>query len=190
MNDKYGGRRGRGRTGAPDRQEARWPVLWVRAAMRTAILICLESGPLHGYGIALALEELGFGRPKGGSLYPILEELKNARAVEDEWEQHEGGPGRRVYRLTDAGRERLSHEREQWGALVDVLVGDSNSTEVSESKAGVGDGGTDAGVRDSDVAGDDGSRTAIRVADDILQEVRRAPNAGRRVAERWERNMR
>ncbi|BAQ30788.1 PadR family transcriptional regulator [Bifidobacterium scardovii] len=106
-----------------DPQEARWPALWVRAAMRTAILVCLEAGPLHGYAIALALEGLGFGRPKGGSLYPILEELKSADAVEDEWEQSEGGPGRRVYRLTAAGEDRLARERGQWGAMVLALEG-------------------------------------------------------------------
>ena len=102
--------------------EPKWPALWVRAAMRTAILACLEAGPLHGYAIALALEGIGFGRPKGGSLYPILEELKTAGSVVDEWEQSDGGPGRRVYRLTEDGRERLKRERGQWRELADSLA--------------------------------------------------------------------
>lgn len=102
--------------------EPKWPALWVRAAMRTAILACLEAGPLHGYAIALALEGIGFGRPKGGSLYPILEELKTAGSVVDEWEQSDGGPGRRVYRLTADGRKRLKHERGQWRELADSLA--------------------------------------------------------------------
>ena len=111
------------RTGDPqrDRQQGRWPALWVRAAMRTAILACLEAGPLHGYGIALALEGIGFGRPKGGSLYPILEDLKSDGAIADAWEQSDGGPGRRVYRLTDDGHARLERERMQWDALMDAL---------------------------------------------------------------------
>ena len=104
-----------------DRQQGQWPALWVRAAMRTAILACLEAGPLHGYGIALALEAIGFGRPKGGSLYPILEDLKVADAIADEWEPSDGGPGRRVYRLTDDGHARLERERMQWDSLVDAL---------------------------------------------------------------------
>lgn len=107
--------------------EPKWPALWVRAAMRTAILSCLEAGPLHGYAIALALEGIGFGRPKGGSLYPILEELKAAGTIEDEWERHEGTPGRRVYRLTEDGTARLHRERAQWQELASALVGNDGT---------------------------------------------------------------
>lgn len=107
--------------------EPKWPALWVRAAMRTAILACLEAGPLHGYAIALALEGIGFGRPKGGSLYPILEELKEVGSVEDEWEQREGTPGRRVYRLTEGGAARLHRERVQWQELTSALDGNGRA---------------------------------------------------------------
>lgn len=121
-----------------DSQEAHWPALWVRAAMRTAILSCLESGPLHGYAISLALEGIGFGRPKGGSLYPILEELKSCGAVVDDWETGDGGPGRRVYRITEAGTDRLARERMQWRSLAEALSGGdagSSSALVPESDA-------------------------------------------------------
>ena len=91
--------------------------------MRTAILGCLESAPLHGYGIALALETRGFGRPKGGSLYPILEELKSTGYIDDNWQQTETGPGRRVYALTETGTTRLNRERREWQALISVLKG-------------------------------------------------------------------
>ncbi|PJM74683.1 PadR family transcriptional regulator [Bifidobacterium simiarum] len=171
-----------------DRQEAKWPVLWVRAAMRTAILVCLEAGPLHGYGIALALEGLGFGRPKGGSLYPILEELKNADVINDEWEQSEGGPGRRVYRLTETGRARLERERRQWNMMVGVLVGASSGHAAGSSDDAVPGR---AMVDDTTVGGDlaGGSEVVTHAADAILQEVRSAPNSGRQVADRWKRNV-
>ena len=99
----------------------RWPVLWVRTALRTAILQALESEPLHGYGIALALGSEGFGRPKGGSLYPILEELTEGGWLTSAWQEQDRGPGRRVYLLTADGAARLEHERRQWRELSATL---------------------------------------------------------------------
>lgn len=108
-----------GKTAEP--MEPRWPALWVRAALRTAILRTLEEGPLHGYGIAQALQRLGFGRPKGGSLYPILEEFLRAGQVEAQWTQGDAGPGRKEYSLTQSGRLRLERERQDWDELTAVL---------------------------------------------------------------------
>lgn len=83
--------------------EPRWPSPWVRAALGTAILAALEGGPLHGYGIAVALQGRGFGRPKGGSLYPLLTALENDGAVTAAWEQGASGPGRKTYASPTAG---------------------------------------------------------------------------------------
>jgi len=96
-------------------------VPWVRAALGTAVLACLEEEDLHGYAIAEHLEQRGLGRPKGGSLYPLLSSLEAAGSLEASWVQGERGPGRRTYRLTDAGRTRLAEERASWTGLVAAL---------------------------------------------------------------------
>ena len=101
--------------------EPRWPSPWVRAALGTAILAALEGGPLHGYGIAVALQGRGFGRPKGGSLYPLLTKLESDGAVTATWEQGASGPGRKIYALTDTGRTRLEQERSSWHELAGAL---------------------------------------------------------------------
>lgn len=98
-----------------------WPAPWIRAALGTAVLATLEDGPLHGYGIAAALQERGFGRPKGGSLYPLLTTLEENGTLSAVWEQGESGPGRRTYHLTETGRERLSSERRDWHLLAEAL---------------------------------------------------------------------
>lgn len=102
-------------------QEQRWPPTWSRAALGTAVLASLEHAPLHGYGIAQAVSERGFGRPKGGSLYPLLTALENDGAVVAQWEEGQSGPGRRNYALTPHGRARLNAEREAWRTLVASL---------------------------------------------------------------------
>lgn len=98
-----------------------WPTPWVRATLGTATLAVLSDGPLHGYGIAVTLAERGFGRPKGGSLYPLLATLEADGAVTAIWAPGASGPGRKTYALTDTGRTRLAQERASWRHLVEEL---------------------------------------------------------------------
>lgn len=100
----------------------RWPAAWVRAALGTGVLASLEHGPLHGYAIAVALERVGLGRPRGGSLYPLLNALEQDGAVVARWQDGEGGPGRRTYTLTPTGVERLRQERIDWAGLTAALA--------------------------------------------------------------------
>lgn len=106
-----------------DASEPRWPAPWVRAALPTAVLAALGDGALHGYAIAQRLAGRGLGRPRGGSLYPLLSTLEADGAVSAAWDQGESGPGRRTYALTAAGAQRLADERRAWVALAGALGG-------------------------------------------------------------------
>jgi PadR family transcriptional regulator PadR len=101
---------------------ASWPTPWVRAALDLAVLASLSKGRLHGYAIAQALAEHGFGLLKGGSLYPVLNRLEEAGDVDATWTEGQGGPGRREYELTAAGRDRLHRELASWRGLTDTLT--------------------------------------------------------------------
>jgi DNA-binding PadR family transcriptional regulator len=73
-----------------------------RGDIRTAVLAVLAEQPRHGYEVIQALEERtgGAWRPSPGSVYPTLQLLEDedlARSSERD--------GKRVYELTDAGRE-------------------------------------------------------------------------------------
>lgn len=100
---------------------AEWPLPWIRASLDLAVLGCLLDEPLHGYGIARDLEERGFGRLKGGSLYPALSRLEDAGHVETAWAQAESGPGRKNYAITDTGRDHLADGLTRWQGLTRVL---------------------------------------------------------------------
>ena len=74
-----------------------------RGDIRAAILVLLNEKPSHGYQIIQELEARSGGawRVSPGSVYPTLQQLEDeglVRAVASETE-------RRVYELTDAGRE-------------------------------------------------------------------------------------
>jgi DNA-binding PadR family transcriptional regulator len=85
-----------------------------RGDVRTGVLQVLSEEPLHGYDVIRALEERSGGRwrPSPGSVYPTLQMLEDAGLVKSE-----GKDGKRVYEITDAGREELASRqdgREPW----------------------------------------------------------------------------
>lgn len=108
---------------APHADHRPWPSSWVRAALEPAILGALLQGPLHGYGIAQALAERGFGTLRGGSLYPVLARLEEAGHVETRWVEGHGGPGRKDYELTDSGRAEYAEAVASFQALAAALAG-------------------------------------------------------------------
>ena len=82
--------RGRGRRGAR------------RGDVRAAVLALLLERPMHGYELIQQIEERSGGvwRPSPGSIYPTLQLLADEGLVSGD----ESG-GRRLFTLTDAGRE-------------------------------------------------------------------------------------
>jgi DNA-binding PadR family transcriptional regulator len=73
-----------------------------RGDVRTAILTLLAESPMHGYEVMQQLSERsgGIWRPSAGSIYPTLQQLEDEGLVIG---ADQGG--RRVFSLTDAGRE-------------------------------------------------------------------------------------
>lgn len=108
-----------------------WPSGWVRAALEPAILGALLQGPLHGYGIAQTLADRGFGKLRGGSLYPVLARLEEAGHVDTRWVEGQGGPGRKDYELTDAGRAEYAEAVASFQALAAALAGLGDAAAVA-----------------------------------------------------------
>jgi DNA-binding PadR family transcriptional regulator len=74
-------------------------------ALRLYLLRLLDEHPRHGYEVISLLEDrfLGLYAPSAGTVYPRLAKLEAEGLVE-----HDEEGGRKVYRLTDAGREELA----------------------------------------------------------------------------------
>jgi PadR family transcriptional regulator PadR len=93
--------------------------------LELTVAAVLADADLHGYALVQRLAELGLGTVRGGALYPVLGRMEAAGLVEAEWVAGQGGPGRKTYRLTPEGRERLDEEIEHWrdfSAAMDRLV--------------------------------------------------------------------
>lgn len=85
----------------------------VPGTLEMLILKTLTLGAMHGYGIAQRLEQLSEGvlQVGEGSLYPALQRLLLNEWAEAEWAVTENNRRARYYRITAAGRRRLTQER-------------------------------------------------------------------------------
>jgi DNA-binding PadR family transcriptional regulator len=152
----YGGPRGgfRGRHG-----KAR------RGDIRTAILLLLAEEPRNGYTIMQELEQRsdGIWRPSPGSVYPALSQLEDeglVRSVESD--------GRKLFEITDAGREQLAGRPADAPAPWDTLVG-GVSNEVKDLFGVM----RQVAVASAQLA-QSASATQIAEAKKVLTEARRA----------------
>lgn len=89
-----------------------------------AILILLLQGVAHGYAMLEALDQFDFGPDKmnASTLYRTLRRFEQEGYATSEWEAGGPGPKRRVYRITDPGKDYLA----QWIDALKVRRGRIN----------------------------------------------------------------
>src|SRR5438105_13787699 len=91
-----------------------------QTALDLLVLTVLDRrGPLHGYGIANAIEELSDEalRVEEGSLYPALHRMEESGWIAAEWKVTENKRRARVYQVTRAGKKQLAAETQRWSSL-------------------------------------------------------------------------
>ena len=87
------------------------------------ILRTLLFGPKHGYGIAQFIRETSRGAllAEAGSLYPALQRLELQKLITAKWDMSDNNRRVRHYRLTPAGRARLSASLSRWEEFVRAI---------------------------------------------------------------------
>lgn len=83
------------------------------------VLVALADGPRHGYGIVRAVLELSDGATRlgAGTLYGLLDRLRDQGLVAPAGEEVVDGRLRRYYRLTDDGARAVAAETARLQAL-------------------------------------------------------------------------
>ena len=91
----------------------------LQGSLELLVLKTLETAPNHGFGIAAHVEAASeqLIRIEEGSLYPALHRLEREKMVTATWQTTENGRRARLYRLTPAGKKRLSDVRSNWKAV-------------------------------------------------------------------------
>ena len=92
------------------------PNALLHGTLDALILKTLSAGPLHGYAIAKAIEDVSRETVivEEGSLYPALYRMERRRWLEAEWGTSELGRRAKLYRLTREGRKQLAAELDTW----------------------------------------------------------------------------
>jgi len=103
-----------------------------REDLEALVLSCLSTGPAHGYELSkrirtLSKEVLSVAE---GKLYPVLHTLEAEGDISAEWVPQGNKPPRKVYALTEHGRETLRRKRAEWQAFA-IGVGSVLQNEFS-----------------------------------------------------------
>jgi PadR family transcriptional regulator, regulatory protein PadR len=88
------------------------------------VLKTLEHlGPLHGYGIARRIEQVGERAliVNQGTVYLCLVRLVQKKWVEAEWGVSDNNRKAKFYALTKAGRKQLQAETANWERVAGVM---------------------------------------------------------------------
>lgn len=88
------------------------------------VLKTLEAmGPLHGYGIALRLEQLSdqILQVNQGTIYASLVRLVQKGWIRAEWGTSENNRSAKYYSITVRGRKQLAAEAEDWMRISGVI---------------------------------------------------------------------
>ncbi len=99
------------------------PKPWLRGVLEPCLLALLVEGETYGYELGVRLEAAGLGKVPGGSLYPALLRMEKQALVRADWRAGDGGPGRKYYALTDAGRRVVGEQAHEWLVFAETVGG-------------------------------------------------------------------
>ncbi len=95
----------------------------VQGTLEMLVLKTLALESMHGYGIALRIEQISGGVfcVNPGSLFPALSRMERSGRIKAEWRATENNRRAKYYLLTEAGRKALKAERHQWGRQIAAI---------------------------------------------------------------------
>ena len=88
------------------------------------VLKTLEArGPLHGYGIARRIEQVGADALmlNQGTIYAALVRLQQGKWIDAEWGTSDNNRKAKYYQITARGRRRLGAETANWQRISGVV---------------------------------------------------------------------
>jgi PadR family transcriptional regulator, regulatory protein PadR len=100
------------------------PTDIVQGTLDMLILKTLALEPMHGYGVAVRIEQVSRGvfRVNAGSLFVAFQRLQRAGLIRSEWKATENNRRAKYYMLTGEGRKKLSCETRDWERQVAAIA--------------------------------------------------------------------
>ena len=108
-----------------------------RGTLEMLLLRILADEPTYGYELLSRLRRRSGGRfqIKEGTLYPVLYRLEDAGWVVPEWDPPARGVPRKIYRLTEDGRERVGELTRGWRSFVEGVEAVLNGEPPEEDES-------------------------------------------------------
>jgi len=96
----------------------------VQGTLDMLILKTLAFGPMHGYGVAIRIEQISKGvfQVNPGSLFPAFRRLERSGWIKSDWQATENNRRAKYYILTGAGRRKLETETREWGRQIAAIA--------------------------------------------------------------------
>jgi PadR family transcriptional regulator PadR len=96
----------------------------VQGTLDMLILKTLALGPMHGYGVAIRIEQISKGvfQVNPGSLFPAFRRLQRSGWIKSDWQATENNRRAKYYILTGAGRRKLETETREWGRQIAAIA--------------------------------------------------------------------
>jgi DNA-binding PadR family transcriptional regulator len=162
--------------------------------LRLYLLKLLDEAPRHGYEVIRLLQDrfLGVYAPSPGTIYPRL-----ARLEEEGLVTHDDVDGRKVYRITDKGREEINARLDDLAELEEELtqsvrdIAREVSEDVRDTVRNLREeltwaardvrrtGGSSEEARDQAKAREDARERARRTKEEVRESARRARDEAR-----------
>jgi len=95
---------------------------WLRGVLDLCVLAVVEQEPAYGYEMTRRLTEAGLGIVADGSIYPALARLERDGQITSYRVPSDGGPPRKYYRISPAGRTALSRGRGEWAGFAEGVA--------------------------------------------------------------------
>lgn len=93
----------------------------LRGVLDLCLLAVMDEGPAYGYEMTKRLRERGLAIVGEGSIYPLLGRLERDGLVETYRTASNGGPPRKYYQPSSAGRVALAAGVSEWRVARDAV---------------------------------------------------------------------
>ena len=110
---------------------------FLKGTLDMLVLKIVALGPIHGYAISQRIQQISkeFFQVPQGSLYPALHRLEDRGWLSSYWGASENNRKAKYYRLTAAGRRRLTLEAGRWRQMaraIALVMGEKPVEHVTE----------------------------------------------------------
>jgi PadR family transcriptional regulator, regulatory protein PadR len=93
----------------------------LRGVLDLCLLVVIDDEPAYGYEMTKRLRESGLSIVGEGSIYPLLGRLEREKLVLTHRAPSDGGPPRKYYRTSAAGRRALRDGVAEWQSVREAV---------------------------------------------------------------------